>query len=208
MLPELELRDVSREDVDRIAAWLDDSEVSSQWFGHYACGDPVHRGYEPGHMLEASDGEWQQVFRRDRDRVIASIYAEPHGHVGECQIVMHGRGEAELFLLIGRKELWHQGYGTAASSSCSKGRSATFSSIGPGSASPRITLLPWGSSRSWGSCTRILERSAGGVTAASSGHTSSPWAPGGSGLVAAPPAEVGPRRHHYRAAGRPCGADG
>ena len=114
MLPELELRDVSREDVDRIAAWLDDSEVSSQWFGHYACGDPVHRGYEPGHMLEASDGEWQQVFRRDRDRVIASIYAEPHGHVGECQIVMHGRGEAELFLLIGRKELWHQGYGTAA----------------------------------------------------------------------------------------------
>ena len=64
MLPEITLREVVRGDVDRIAAWLADEEVSSRWFGHYACGDPVHRGYEPDHMLEAPQTEWDRVFRK------------------------------------------------------------------------------------------------------------------------------------------------
>ena len=47
MLPIVQLRQVTRDDIRRIADWLGDEEVASSWFGHYACGDPVHRGYEP-----------------------------------------------------------------------------------------------------------------------------------------------------------------
>ena len=42
MLPEVTLRGVSRDDVDRIAWWLEDRELSTRWLGHYGCGDPVH----------------------------------------------------------------------------------------------------------------------------------------------------------------------
>jgi RimJ/RimL family protein N-acetyltransferase/cytidylate kinase len=113
MLPEITLKSVSREDVDRLAWWLEDQELSSRWFGHYACGDPVHRGYDPQHMLEAPDAEWQRVFD-DSHRLIFSIYAGADEHVGESQIVLDGDGGAELALLIGRKDLWHHGFGTAA----------------------------------------------------------------------------------------------
>ena len=113
MLPEVKLREVSRDDVDRIAWWLQDQELSSRWFGHYACGDPVHRGYDPEHMLEASEWEWGQVFG-DPHRLIFSIYSEIDEHIGECQMVLDGEGGSELALLIGRKDQWHRGYGTSA----------------------------------------------------------------------------------------------
>ena len=112
MLPEIRLRNVSRDDVDRIAWWLGDTEVSSRWFGHYGCGDPVHRGYDPHHMLEAGESEWERVFS-DPHRLIYSVYTEGDEHVGECQAVLDGEGGAELALLIGRKDLWHRGYGTS-----------------------------------------------------------------------------------------------
>ena len=113
MLPEVKLRDVSRDDVDRVAWWLQDQELSSRWFGHYACGDPVHRGYDPEHMLEASEREWRQVFG-DPHRLIFSIYSDLDAHIGECQMVLDGEGGSELALLIGRKDHWHRGYGTSA----------------------------------------------------------------------------------------------
>ena len=112
MLPEVTLRNVSRDDVDRIAWWLEDEAVSSRWFGHYACGDPVHRGYDPKHMLEASQPEWERAFS-DPTRLIFSIYGENGDHVGESQIVLDGEGGAELSLLIGRRDRWHRGYGTS-----------------------------------------------------------------------------------------------
>ena len=62
MLPEVTLKDVSREDVDRISWWLEDEEVAAKWFGHYGCGDPVHRGYIPEHMLEAPSGSGCMCF--------------------------------------------------------------------------------------------------------------------------------------------------
>ena len=111
MLPDVTLEDVSRDDVDRVAWWLEDDEISSRWFGHYGCGDPVHRGYDPNHMLEASDWEWQSVFG-DPHRRIFSIYSDEKEHVGEAQFLLDGKGGAELSLLIGRKDLWHHGYGT------------------------------------------------------------------------------------------------
>ena len=112
MLPEVTLRNVNRDDVDRVAWWLEDADLASKWFGHYGCGDPVHRGYDPRHMLEASGSEWDRVFG-DSDRLIFSIYSEKREHIGECQIVMDGEGGAEFSLLIGLKDLWHHGYGTA-----------------------------------------------------------------------------------------------
>ena len=114
MLPIVQLRNVTRDDVQRIADWLSDYEVSSRWFGHYACGDPVHRGYEPGLMLGASGEDWARVFDRGRRRLIFSIYAGDEGHVGESQAVFDDNGDVEISLLIGRKDLWHRGYGAAA----------------------------------------------------------------------------------------------
>ncbi len=113
MLPVVTLRNVSRDDVDRIGWWLQDDDVSGKWFGHYALGDPVHRGYDPGHMLEASELEWDNVFN-DSTRLIFSIYGEDGDHIGESQILFDGQGSGELSLLIGRKDRWHLGYGTSA----------------------------------------------------------------------------------------------
>ena len=112
MLPNVTLKAVSRDDVDNVGWWLEDDDVSSRWFGHYGCGDPVHRGYDPQHMLESSDWEWQSVFD-DPHRLIFSIYNESEEHVGESQVLLDGSGDAEFSLLIGRKDLWHHGYGTS-----------------------------------------------------------------------------------------------
>ena len=112
MLPNVTLKAVSRDDVDRVGWWLEDEEVSSRWFGHYGCGDPVHRGYDPTHMLESTDWEWQRVFA-DPHRIIFSIYNDQDEHFGESQVLLDGEGGAELSLLIGRKDLWHHGYGTS-----------------------------------------------------------------------------------------------
>ena len=114
MLPIVQLRHVSRDDVQRISKWLLDDEVSSRWFGHYACGDPVHRGYEPGLMLGASTEDWVRVFDRDRQRLIFSIYSSDEGHIGECQAVFDENNDVELSLLIGRKDLWQRGFGASA----------------------------------------------------------------------------------------------
>ena len=82
MLSEITLKNVSRDDVDRVAWWLEDEELSSRWFGHYGCGDPVHRGYDPQHMLEATESEWMHVFDEPH-RLIYSIYSEKMEHIGE-----------------------------------------------------------------------------------------------------------------------------
>lgn len=112
MLPEVRLKSVSRDDVDRIAWWLQDDDLSSRWFGHYGTDDPVHPGYDPHHMLEASDWEWRRTFGDPR-RAIFSIYNQADEHVGECQVQLDGEGGSELTVIIGRKDLWHHGYGTA-----------------------------------------------------------------------------------------------
>lgn len=114
MLPIVQLRHVTRDDVQRISGWLSDHDVASSWFGHYACGDPVHRGYEPGLMMGASSENWVRVFDHDRRRQIFSIYAGDEGHIGESQAVFDDDGDVEISLLIGRKDLWHRGFGAAA----------------------------------------------------------------------------------------------
>jgi RimJ/RimL family protein N-acetyltransferase len=107
------LRTVIREDVARIRRWLDDVEVSESWFGRYSYGDPAHLGYHPEEMERATEGEWEHVFSDPEHRIL-SIYTEQGEHIGEIHIAIEeSLGDGHLSILIGRKDLWHQGYGTA-----------------------------------------------------------------------------------------------
>ncbi len=118
MLPQVKLSQVVREDVERIAEWLEDSEISEMWFGRYTYGEPAHLGYEPRKMLSASEDEWNEVFHdphHEPHRDIFSLYTATDEHIGEAQLAIdEPLGDAQLSVLIGRKELWHRGYGTAA----------------------------------------------------------------------------------------------
>ena len=114
MLPEVRLTEVSRDDVKQVADWLQDKEVDASWYGTNEQGVPVHIGYSPGHMLGATDAEWDEVFG-GQERKIFSVYTADGEHIGEGQIVIESPlWEAQLFILIGRKDLWFRGYGTAA----------------------------------------------------------------------------------------------
>lgn len=112
MFPDVTLRPVSREDVERLVSWLSDPEVSSLWYGLGEDRVPLHIGYSPHLMCQATDQEWQLVFG-DEDRKIYSIYTSGGDHVGEGQLIIEWPlSEAQVFILIGRKDLWHHHYGT------------------------------------------------------------------------------------------------
>ena len=114
----VELRQVTRDDVIRIAEWLDDSEVSEAWFGRYTYGDPAHLGYEPREMIGATESEWDEVFHdphHEPHRDIFSIYTISGEHIGEGQLsIDEALGDAQISVLIGQKSLWHHGYGTSS----------------------------------------------------------------------------------------------
>ena len=109
----VELRSVSRDDVGRIREWLQDEDVAESWFGRYSYGDPAHLGYHPEEMEDVSDEEWGRVFDDPEHRML-SIYAGGE-HVGEVHVAVEETlGDGQLSVLIGSKENWHRGYGTAA----------------------------------------------------------------------------------------------
>jgi RimJ/RimL family protein N-acetyltransferase len=114
MFPQVVLSAVEREDVQRVCDWLTDREVNTFWYGLGDDGQPIHIGYSPQQILSASPDEWSQVFENE-DRKILSIHAPDDQHIGEGQLVIEwSRQEAQLFILIGRKDLWHLHYGTSA----------------------------------------------------------------------------------------------
>ena len=114
MFPVVCLTAVTREDVQRVDEWLKDPELSSSWYGLGDGGVPLHIGYVPWQLLQATEDEWRQVFDND-DRRIYSVYTNEGDHIGEGQLIIEWNLlEAQLFLLIGRKDLWHQHYGTSA----------------------------------------------------------------------------------------------
>ena len=114
MFPEVALQPPTREDVQRLAQWLDDAEVNSLWYGRGPDGLPLHCGYSPHRILEASEAAWKQVFE-DENRKILAIHTKQGVHIGEGQLEIEwALQEAQLFILIGRKDLWHQHYGTMA----------------------------------------------------------------------------------------------
>ena len=114
MFPEVSLLTQTREDVQRLVQWLDDNEVNSLWYGRGPDGLPLHIGYSPHEILHAPDSAWQQVFE-DQDRKIFAIHTSEGVHIGEGQLeIQWALQQAQLFILIGRKDLWHQHYGTMA----------------------------------------------------------------------------------------------
>jgi RimJ/RimL family protein N-acetyltransferase len=97
-----------------MAAWLDNHEVMTLWYGADEDGEPLHIGYSPKATLQASDEEWERIFN-DPDRKIFSVYDANEGHVGEAQMVIEAPlHEAQLFLVIGRQDLWLHHFGSAA----------------------------------------------------------------------------------------------
>ena len=114
MIPDVRLVMVIRQDVERMGSWLRDGDVSASWYGTDGQGEAFHIGYLPRHMVEATPWEWNQVFRDD-DRKIFSVLTSDGEHIGEGQMAIdRALSEAQLFILIGRKDLWYKGYGTAA----------------------------------------------------------------------------------------------
>ena len=114
MFPEVTLAETTREDVGRLAEWLSDGDVNTMWYGLGDDGMPLHIGYSPHDLLQATEEELRLVFENE-DRKIYSIYSQDGEHIGEGQLVVEWPLlEAQVFLLVGRKDLWHHHYGTMA----------------------------------------------------------------------------------------------
>ena len=114
MFPLVTLAAPTREDVERLTEWLKDDEVNTSWYGVGDDGQPLHAGYVPGQVLEGEDSEWDRVFNDDNRKVFA-VYTTEGDHIGEAQLVIEWPLlEAQAFILVGRKDLWHHHYGTMA----------------------------------------------------------------------------------------------
>ena len=111
--PKVTLRQVNRDDVVRIRQWLEDEAISESWFGRYSYGDPAHLGYHPSEMEHASEQKWDAVFNNPEHRIL-SIYTENGEHIGEIHFAIEeSLGDGHFSILVGRKDMWHRGYGTA-----------------------------------------------------------------------------------------------
>jgi len=114
MFPDVSLSPVTREDVQRMKEWLDDPEVNSSWYGLDDDGSPMHLGYSPHAILNSSQDDWEGTFASE-DRKFFSVYSTDGEHIGEGQLAIEWPlVEAQLVLIIGRKDLWHHHYGTMA----------------------------------------------------------------------------------------------
>ena len=117
--PNIDLRTISRDDVKRIVEWIKDDEVAELWFGRYSYGDAAHLGYDPQKILTSSKEEWDRTFNDENPephRAFFSIYkSEDNEHIGESQLFIDDAlGDAQLSEIIGRKDLWHNGYGSSS----------------------------------------------------------------------------------------------
>ena len=115
MFPQVQLNSLTREDVERVSEWLHDPEVNSLWFGEDENGEPLHMGYSPTDVLNEPEGEWDRSIPDEEHRKVFSVYSDEGEHIGEGQLEFEWPLlEAQLLLIIGRKDLWHHHYGTSA----------------------------------------------------------------------------------------------
>ena len=109
---EVKLNKISREDVLRIAEWLDRDTISDNWFGRYSYGDPAHLGYNPKTILSSDEDTWDKIFSDPSHRMF-SIYTADGQHIGEVHLSLElSLGDAHYSVLIGRQDMWNKGYGT------------------------------------------------------------------------------------------------
>ena len=108
------LQHVTREDVHRLQDWLENDEMVESWFGRYSYGDPAHLGYHPERVADMVDAQWNSVFE-DPEHRIMSVYTREGEHIGELHVAIEeALADGQISILIGRKDKWHEGYGTAA----------------------------------------------------------------------------------------------
>ena len=117
--PNIELSKITRDDVKRIVEWIQDDEVAELWFGRYSYGDAAHLGYDPQKMLNSSNEDWERTFddkNPEPHRTFFSIInPNENEHIGEAQLFIDDAlGDAQLSVIIGRKDMWHLGYGSSA----------------------------------------------------------------------------------------------
>lgn len=111
--PSIALRYVTREDVARLGKWLEDDEVAKSWFGRYSYGNPTHLSYNPAEVAGTAEEDWDAIFK-DPAHHILSIYTDEGEHIGEFHVAIEEMsGDGQISILIGRKDVWHKGYGTA-----------------------------------------------------------------------------------------------
>ena len=87
MFPEVTLTAPTREDIGRMAEWLDDPEVSAVWYGIGDDGKPLHTTYSPDALVDGDQEDWDHIFG-DENRAIFSIYTSDGQHIGEAQLVL------------------------------------------------------------------------------------------------------------------------
>ena len=114
MFPEVTLATPTRDDIQRMADWLNDPEVNAVWYRVGDDGKPLHTSYSPDALVAGGQEEWDHVFT-DENRAIFSVYNSDGEHIGEGQLVIEWPlQEARADLLVGRKDLWHHHFGTSA----------------------------------------------------------------------------------------------
>lgn len=114
MFPQVTLSTPTREDVERLAQWLEDEEVNSSWYGLGDDGTPLHAGYAPLVVLSGNAHDWDRVFNNENRKIFA-VYSGDGEHVGEAQLALDWPLlEAQAFLLLGRTDIWGLHYGTTA----------------------------------------------------------------------------------------------
>ncbi len=114
MLPDVNLKAITEGDLIQVRNWLLDPEVNQMWYGCDENNQPLHTGYDLG-FKEPELSELVVTLEEDRNRDVLSVLDADNKHVGEGQLVYEwSLLEAQLFLLIGEKKLWHHHYGTAA----------------------------------------------------------------------------------------------
>jgi RimJ/RimL family protein N-acetyltransferase len=61
MFPEVTLVTATREDIQRMADWLNDPEVNAVWYGVGEDGKPLHTSYTPEAVLAGGESEWDRL---------------------------------------------------------------------------------------------------------------------------------------------------
>ena len=95
MFPEVTLTTPTREDIQRMADWLNDPDVSTVWYGVGDDGKPLHTGYTPEAVLAGGSDDWDQVFS-DENRVIFSVYTgDGEGSIANTSLMRAARSPDE-----------------------------------------------------------------------------------------------------------------
>ena len=112
MLPDIRLRKVSRDDLNRVRDWYRKSNSTDGWLGHYAIDGVLDIGYDSEKVLSLSDSDLNSLLDNNKNE-IRSVYDDNDKHLGESRVLFLSDNAAEVSIFIGDSKLSNQGYGTS-----------------------------------------------------------------------------------------------